>query len=239
MKKAVTGLVILSVIIYGIQLAVFHDPSTTAFYILQDFAFLPISIAVATLVVGEVLSNKEKRERRSKTQMLTSNFFTEMGTELMLTLIKTSGENRVFRTILGSCEITDQKIVEKLQKQIRETPCRVVLNESVYNQVRELILSGKENLLIISSNSSLLEQENFTELLWGIFHMIDEFRLHGDYGEQRAEVHEHMEEDLARVLRLLLINWTANVLYTRTFYPNYYGAALGKLLSDETLFPNE
>ncbi len=232
-------MLIVSAVIYGIQLAAFHDPSTTAFYILQDIAFLPISIAVATLVVGEFLSNKERKERKSKTQMLTSNFFTEMGAELMLTLIRTSDRNEGVRRLLGSTEITDQKTVETLQQQLRETPCQVQLDENVYNQVRSMIVDGKEKLLIISSNSSLLEQENFTELLWGIFHMIDEFRLRGEYGEQSPEVRAHMEEDLSRVLQLLLINWAANILYTKTFYPNYYGAALGKLLKDDTLFPEQ
>jgi len=79
MRRTTIILLILSIIIYSIQILIFDDPRTTFFYILQDLAFMPITIAFATLMVGEVLNWREKNERKEKTRMLTSTFFTEIG----------------------------------------------------------------------------------------------------------------------------------------------------------------
>ena len=60
MRRTTIILLILSIIIYLIQILIFNDPRTTFFYILQDLAFMPITIAFATLMVGEVLNWREK-----------------------------------------------------------------------------------------------------------------------------------------------------------------------------------
>ncbi len=56
-------LVLFSVLIYAIQLIVFESPRDTGFYILQDFAFLPLQIAIVTVVLGRYLKSREKTER--------------------------------------------------------------------------------------------------------------------------------------------------------------------------------
>lgn len=75
LRITVIVLLCLSAFIYFLQIAIFHDPSTTFFYIFQDMAFLPFSVAVATLIVGTVLNEKEKNERIASTRMLRSSFF--------------------------------------------------------------------------------------------------------------------------------------------------------------------
>ncbi len=40
---------------YAAQSLIFADPKSTVFYILQDFAFLPISVLVVTLVLERLL----------------------------------------------------------------------------------------------------------------------------------------------------------------------------------------
>ena len=52
LKKIIFSLGIISVIIYALQLIIFRDPKNTFFYIFQDFAFMPISIAIATFLIG-------------------------------------------------------------------------------------------------------------------------------------------------------------------------------------------
>lgn len=74
MRRIVLLLIAVSALIYGLQILIFHDVRNTAFYILQDFAFMPVTIAIATLVVGELIAAQEKKERQEKTCMLTSTF---------------------------------------------------------------------------------------------------------------------------------------------------------------------
>ncbi len=229
MKRIATILLIIGAAIYGLQLAIFHEPNTTFFYILQDFAFLPISVAIATIVIGEFLNERDKKERLSKTQMLTSAFFTELGTELVFRLAEiTDGIDEVAK-IMEENDIKDDKSLALVQKLIKESKLKVHLTEADYNATKALIKERHETLLTISSNPVLLEHENFTRLLWSIFHLVDEFALRGDYADFRPDVKCHLENDFSDTLEKLLINWSGNLLYVKTYYPNYYNAALGKL----------
>ncbi len=53
-------LILLSAVLYILQLIVFSSPRDTSFYILQDFAFLPLQIAIVTVVLGRYLKNAKK-----------------------------------------------------------------------------------------------------------------------------------------------------------------------------------
>lgn len=231
MKRIVTILWIIGAAIYGIQLAIFHDPNTTFFYILQDFAFLPISVAIATIVIGEFLNERDKKERLGKTQMLTSAFFTELGGELLFSLAEISDGMDEVVNIMKENDIKDEKSLAHVQKLIKDVDIKVHLTEEDYNSTQELIKERHEILLTITSNPVLLEHENFTKLLWSIFHLVDEFALRGDYATLRPEEIAHLESDFSDTLEKLLINWSGNLLYVKTYYPNYYNAGLGKLKS--------
>ncbi|AMJ41410.1 hypothetical protein [Anaerotignum propionicum] len=66
MKKKITGflivlvLVLISVFIYAVQIVVFHSPRDTFFYIFQDIAFLPLQIAIVTIVLVVILKGVKK-----------------------------------------------------------------------------------------------------------------------------------------------------------------------------------
>ena len=54
MRIIVAVLIAISALIYTLQILIFHDSQTTAFYIMQDLAFMPVSIAFTTIMLGEV-----------------------------------------------------------------------------------------------------------------------------------------------------------------------------------------
>lgn len=66
-----------------VQIFKFQDLRNTAFYFLQDVAFLPVQIAIVTVVIGKILNQREKRERLKKTNMMLSTFFSEVGNDLL------------------------------------------------------------------------------------------------------------------------------------------------------------
>lgn len=210
--------------VYALQILVFHDPHTTFFYLMQDLAFMPITIAVATLMVGEVMNRNEHRQQIAKTRMLTSSFFTEMGEKLMLILLQSMSKGCSLTEFTSTTMECDAD-VRRLQEHIKQIDFSVNITENAYNQCRELILSHQTPLLVLASNPMLMEHEQFTDLLWGIFHLIDEFRLRGEWKDIPAEARGHLEDDFSQVLQSLMVNWVSNARYLRTTYPNYYAAA--------------
>ncbi len=79
-------LTILSLFFYAIQILAFDSPRDTGFYILQDFAFLPLQIAIVTVVLGKYLKSREKNERLKKINMVINAFFSEAGMDILMSL---------------------------------------------------------------------------------------------------------------------------------------------------------
>ncbi len=221
----VAALIALSASIYGLQIRLFHDVRTTEFYILQDLAFVPLSFAVTTVVVGEIMDAHEKRDSSRKTRMLTSSFFTAIGAGLLSDMMEISETKPDLTGLLAQTE----KEVKEKQRQIQDMPLTVRVDEEHYNRIRERILNWQTELLTLSSNPLLLEQESFAQLLWGILHLTDEFRLRGDFSDLKEADIRHFNDDFERVLRLLLSNWVSNALFLKEAFPDFYGTAKEKL----------
>lgn len=76
-------LLVASAALYAFQIYSFHKPEDTFFYILQDFAFLPITILLVTVVVSEMLGRRERAILQKKMNMVIGAFFSEVGGRLL------------------------------------------------------------------------------------------------------------------------------------------------------------
>ncbi len=225
-KRTILLFIGLSICIYILQILLFKEPRTTAFYIFQDMAFLPFTIAIATIAVGEYMSEKEKRERLEKIRMLTSTFFSEMGAKLLFTMYQSCESNVSLEEWLEDESVS----FEDLKERIRPCSFHIQMSEELYNEVCTTIMDKQTGLLVISANPLLLEHEDFTNMLWGIFHLMDEFRLRGEYHQLSKSDISHFESDFSNLFHDILINWVSNVEYMKAEYPNYYNVARNKML---------
>ncbi|MDD5922790.1 MAG: hypothetical protein PUC44_06395 [Eubacteriales bacterium] len=229
-KKTSTLVLILAAVsagIYALQILFFHDPGTTFFYIFQDLAFIPISIAITTVVVGSIMDERSKRDSRAKTRMLMGTFFSGIGAKLMVVLLRAADHTIAAKDAMASCysRVPEEERIER----IRQTDFNITLDQETYDQTRELLEGWETELMILSSNPLLLEHETFTELLFGLFQLMDEFRLRGNYENLNEDAVSHMGEDFSRVLRLLLLCAFENRKYTQENFPVFYRDAAAKI----------
>ena len=68
----------------------------------------------------------------------------------------------------------------------------------------------------------LYDHECFSDLLWELLHLMDEFRLRGDYVKLTEDDLAELNVYFAQVLELLLINWVINAKYLKEMYPSFY-----------------
>jgi hypothetical protein len=120
---------------------------------------------------------------------------------------------------------TEKEILNQLQN----AKLNVHIDEEGYTKIRQLIRGNQTNILVIASNPLVIEHECFTEMLWGVFHLMDEFRLRGTWEELSERDVDHFNEDFEKVLRLLLMNWVGDVRYLKETYPDFYAAAATKI----------
>ena len=76
-------LVAISVILYDIQINIFHSTRDTFFYLFQDLAFIPIQVLLVTLILNQLLNVREKLSMLNKLNMVIGTFFSEVGTALL------------------------------------------------------------------------------------------------------------------------------------------------------------
>lgn len=211
-KETIRTILILSLIsacIYGLQILIFHDLRDTEFYILQDLAFIPISVAITTVVVGNIISDRDQKEAREKAGMLRAAFFTIAGSQLMQLLTRCSN-------------ISDDTCMHDT------SDVMVQADQNTCESIQKLLEEKQQALIAMTGNSSLMEQEDFTQLLGGIFHLLDEFHLRGSWSQMSDQDHSHMNEDFAKVLILLETNRMENAHFQQKYFPDFYKTSLAK-----------
>ena len=214
----ISVLLAISACIYGMQIFIFKDVRNTEFYIFQDMAFIPISIAITTVVVGELLDINNKRDSRKKTRMLTSTFFSDIGFELMSMLALISNIDEELLYTINAPELPESDKITA----IKSSRLTVNANMGMYTIISDIIIASKTDILILSSNPMLYDHECFSDLLWELLHLMDEFRLRGNYVKLTPDDLTELNSDFAQVLELLLINWVVNAKYLKETYPNFY-----------------
>ena len=214
----ISVLLAISACIYGMQILIFKDVRNTEFYIFQDMAFIPISIAITTVVVGELLDINNKRDSRQKTRMLTSTFFSDIGFELMSMLALVSNIDEALLQTINDSDLSEQDKISA----IKNSGFTVNADMGMYTVISDVIIASKTDILILSSNPMLYDHECFSDLLWELLHLMDEFRLRGNYVKLTPNDLTELNSDFAQVLELLLINWVVNAKYLKETYPNFY-----------------
>ena len=76
-------LVLLSVVFYVLHFIIFRDAHHIFIYLLSDVAFVFTEVLLVTLIIHQVLSEREKRATLKKLNMVIGAFFSEAGMPLL------------------------------------------------------------------------------------------------------------------------------------------------------------
>ena len=79
----VCGMLLISVVLYGIDYLIFGKPADIGLGFIGNLAFLPIYVLFVTLMIEGVLREREKEALRQKMNMVIGVFFSEVGTHLL------------------------------------------------------------------------------------------------------------------------------------------------------------
>jgi len=221
-------LILLSAMIYAVQMIFFRAFRDTGFYLLQDLAFLPLQIAIVTVVLGKYLGKREKAQRLRKINVIINAFFSEAGNDLLANLIM-FGRNRDgigseldFQT--GSKDIDFSRAVQYLEQEDIQIECGAVLLETL--KVR--MISKREFLIGIIENPNLLEHDTFTDMLLAVFHVTEELMARREFSDQHRADMAHISNDVKRALKSLLIQWVEYMRHLQAEYPYLYSLEVRK-----------
>ncbi len=215
-------LVVLSTGLYILQVTLFHSARDTAFYLIQDIAFLPLQVAIVTIILGKIINSWNVRERLKKINMAISAFFSEAGTEIMMKLTELTGNDNDLKPALSvGINWTGADFAKSL-KVLRNISLDIGCGANDFNALKTLLLDKRSFMLRMLENPNLLEHDTFTDMLLAVFHMTEEMIARDDFSCLPQTDSMHLIVDIKRALKTLLIQWLGHMAHLKSEYPYLY-----------------
>lgn len=219
-------MLILSLTLYGLEYLLFGQIREIGFGFLGNLAFLPIYVLFVTFMIENILKQRDKDVLHQKMNMVIGVFFSEVGTPLLkdgfaflvdkkgLTervKISTQWSSEDFRALalfLDSGEM-------KMESRLSDMDC-----------LKGFLVARRNFMLGLLENPNLLEHDGFTELLWAVFHLLEELQAREKLAGLPEADMDHLSGDIRRAYTNLLKQWVVYLQHLKSDYPYLYSLAV-------------
>jgi hypothetical protein len=92
----------------------------------------------------------------------------------------------------------------------------------------DALLSWKQGMLSMFENPNLFEHDRFTQMLWALYHLMDELRSRENLEGLPAADLKHLSGDIRRAYALLVTEWAYIIRHMKQRYPYLYSLAARK-----------
>ena len=220
------ALIVLSIMIYLIHWAIFHDPHHIFIYMVGDLAFVPIEVLLVTIIVHRLLSERERRSRLQKLNMVIGVFFSEAGTELLARFSDFDPKLEDIKQNMVCCTEWTEKDFAELSRTLKHYDFDVDIQKVDIVDLRDFLVSRRDHLLRLLENPNLLEHETFTLLLQAVFHLTEELANRKDLAQLPQNDLIHLEGDIKRAYVLLVNEWVDYMRHLKNNYPYLFSLAM-------------
>lgn len=172
-----------------------------------------------------LVSRQARQVRRLKRNVVRGVFFAELGTELLLRCARLDPNLPQFRQKLlvdGHWKQADFDRALAGLDQLGLSVDEAALDPAEFQR----LLSPKGDLILrLLENPSLLEHEEFTELMLAVGHLEDELSHRRDLSELGHADRSHLSGDVKRVYLLLVRQWLPYMRHLKESYPYLFSLA--------------
>ena len=220
------SLALASLALYMLHYAVFRDTRNIFINLLSDLAFLPIQVLFVTLIVSELLTQRERRARVEKLNMTIGAFFSEVGTALLACLSDLDPKLDQIRKALVVAGDWSPQDFDAVSLKLKSYDYAVDIHEAELGDLKLLLAGRRGFLLQLVQNPNLLEHESFTELLRAVFHLTEELVIREELADLPLTDYRHISGDVSRAYVLLVHQWLGYMRHLRDEYPYLFSLAM-------------
>jgi hypothetical protein len=216
----------IAMVLYYLQIAIFHAERDTFFYLFQDLAFVPIQVLLVTFIVDRFLRIRERMALLKKLNMVIGAFFSEVGTSLLKYFVMFDTDAGALG---GKLIVTGAWSDHQFDGTIRDLKAhqvRMDCERGDLTGLKQFLASRRGFLLGLLENQNLLEHETFTELLWAVFHLTEELEARPDVLSLARPDCEHMAGDIKRAYLILIVEWLSYMRHLKKEYPYLFSLAV-------------
>ena len=220
------ALVMAAIGLHVMHFMIFRDTRHIFIYLLGDLAFLPLEVLFVTLIINQLLSNRDKRVKLKKMNMVIGTFFSEAGSELLRSFLKFEKNAALLKTIVLHDRHWSDRDFNRLLKQLPGFSYAIDVRSGDLPALKVFLTSRREFLLSLLGNANLLEHDKFTDLLWAVFHLTDELGYRADFDRLPPPDLQHLAQDMRRAFGLLVQEWLAYMRHLKHDYPYLFSLAI-------------
>ena len=221
-------LVTLSVAVLILQQLIFHDMHESGFLFFQDLMFLPIHILLVTFVLDRILYAREKRERLEQMNIVIGAFFSEIGVDALRALNPYMADMDEIRALLDMTPDWRDKTFDDAAAAIKKRTFDVRSGAMPVDDLKAKLPPMRSYLLEMFSNPGLLEHDTFADMLWALYHLIDELDSRNGGSDLPKTDIEHIGGDIVRAYGRLVYEWVFYMKHLKARYPYLWSLAVRK-----------
>lgn len=225
-EKIVWLMLILSMLLYGVDYWLFGQWREIGVGFLGNLAFLPIYVLFVTLMIERVLKAREREALRQKLNMVIGVFFSEVGTLLLrdgFGFVGDCGKLPEKMKVSGNWKDADFSAAVDY---VAGHAIAVDSRNGDLGALRTFLVSRRQFMLGLLENPNLLEHDEFTDLLWSVFHLIEELEYRTDLTALPESDLDHLSGDIKRAYTHLLGQWLIYMQHLKNDYPYLFSLAL-------------
>jgi len=228
------SLVVFSALLYLFHYAVFGDVHHIFIYLVGDIAFVPIEVLLVTLIIHRLLSEREKRAKLEKLNMVIEAFFNEVGTTLLTYLSDFDPNLDKIRKGLVVTNEWDKQEFLSINRRIKSYDYGVEIKKLDLAGLSKFLQGKRDFLVRLLENPVLMEHESFTELLMAVFHLTAELGYRKEIRQLPNSDYEHLAIDVKRAYTLLVYMWLDYMRHLKDDYPYLFSLAMRTNPFDES-----
>jgi hypothetical protein len=219
-------LLLVSLALYGIDYLVFGGGAMIAAGFLGNLAFLPLYVLFVTLVIEKVLKERERHAIRQKLNMVIGVFFSEVGTAMIrdcLGFVVNSAD------LAKALAITPHWTPQDFRKAASYLHGHAIDLDSRHGDLaclKKFLVEKRGFMLGLLENPNLLEHNEFTDLLWAVFHLIEELEARQSLKGLSSADMDHLSGDIKRAYGFLLKEWLTYIRHLKQDYPYLFSLAV-------------
>jgi hypothetical protein len=217
---------VISVILYFFDFLITGDSNHMFFQILDNLSFIPLNVFVTVVILERLIVRQEKQGMLKKMNMVVGAFFSEVGNKLLHAIISyvesNAGDSQQLAVNPG-WKRADYKSAIAFAASMGQKS-----NWSAANleELKALLVAKRPFLLGLLENPNLLEHEQFTDLLWAIFHLDEELEARQSLKDLTPADRKHIEWDISRVYGNLASQWLLYAEHLQKSYPYLFSLAV-------------
>lgn len=212
--------------IYLVDYLVDGSLKEVAISFLGNLAFLPIYIIVVTLTMEQLLRERERQTLRRKLNMVIGVFFSEVGTQLFRSVSRAVMQQEQLRTALLVTPQWKEADFSAALAYLAEHDSKIAVGQLDLVALKQFLVARRGFLVGLLENQNLLEHEAFTDLLWAVFHLVEELDARQSFEGIPLADSEHLAGDLKRVFGHLSREWVLYMQHLKDDYPYLFSLAI-------------